>query len=73
LTFYTSDNSILFDNAAVPKAPPTSELTPVPLAIATEEGDTGPLYVPVVDTTNNLTYIDICITSTKGGGSKKPQ
>lgn len=72
LTFYTSDNSILFDDADVPKAPPTSELIPAPLA-SLEEGETGPLYVPVVDTTNNLTYIDICITSTKGGGSKKPK
>jgi hypothetical protein len=73
LTFYTNDGSILFDDADVPKAPPTTDLVPQPLAAAEEEGDTGPLYVPVVDTTNNLTYIDICITSTKGGGSKKPQ
>jgi hypothetical protein len=72
LTFYTSDGSILFDNADVPKAPPATDLVPQPLAAAAEEGETGPLYVPVVDTTNNLTYIDICITSTKGGGSKKP-
>ncbi len=43
-------------------------------AKAEEGGDTGlPLYVPQVDTKNNLTYLDICIKSGNagGGGGKK--
>jgi hypothetical protein len=67
LTFYTTDDSVVFDDAGIPTAPPTSDLTPLPAA---EEGDTGPLYAPVVDVANNLTYIDICITegNSRGGG-----
>jgi hypothetical protein len=75
LTFYTSDNSVVFDDANIPTAPPTSDLVPLPAASITveaEEGDTGPLYAPVVDVENNLTYIDICINegNSKGGGGK---
>jgi hypothetical protein len=76
LTFYTPAGDVLFPNPAIPLMPPTLP-TPEPLtatslaavmAAATEEGDTGPLYVPVVDSVNHLTYIDICIKSGGGGG-----
>jgi hypothetical protein len=40
-------------------------------AAAEEEGESGPLYQPVVDLANQLTYIDICISEgTRGGGGK---
>jgi hypothetical protein len=68
LTFYTP-GVVVFDNAAIPTGPPT--LPPaVPLTLsllAEEEGDA--LYRPVIDTVNNLTYLDICIKSS-GGGKK---
>lgn len=79
LTFYTPAGDVLFPNPAIPLMPPTLP-TPEPLtatslaavmAAATEEGDTGPLYVPVVDSLNHLTYIDICIKSGGGGGGRK--
>lgn len=47
--------------------------------LAEEEGDSSsPLYVPVISPQAggyNLTYIDVCLSATKGGGSKgrKPQ
>ncbi|MDT8069136.1 MAG: hypothetical protein ROO76_13305 [Terriglobia bacterium] len=43
-------------------------------AKAEEGGDTGlPLYVPIVDKDNNLTYLDVCIKAGNagGGGGKK--
>lgn len=83
LTFYTSNDSVDFSTWLPPTvdnntlAPPGALLTPAPLAPlaaeaeAEEEGE-GTLYVPIVDQANNLTYIDVCITSVKGGG-KKPR
>lgn len=79
LTFYTSDDSVVFDNAAIPLAPPAlpaacpaGQLCPAPAAAilpAAEESDTGPLYQPVVVSgPDNLTYIDICIGTERGGG-----
>jgi hypothetical protein len=49
----------------------------VVLAAAADEGDdggeseSGPLYQPVVDVRNQLTYIDICISEGKRGGGGK--
>ncbi len=51
--------------------PPTLPLPgPLMAAAESEEGDTGALYRPVVDTLHHLTYIDICVTSGSGGGGK---
>jgi hypothetical protein len=60
-------------------APPAPEYLPQPvvLAAAADEGDdggeseSGPLYQPVVDVRNQLTYIDICISEGKRGGGGK--
>jgi hypothetical protein len=80
LTFYAPATEILFDNPGIPTAPPppvlpspfvATSLDAVLAAAATEEGDTGPLYKPVIDKLNNLTYIDICVTGGSGGGGKK--
>ncbi len=71
LTFYTTDDSVVFDDPTIPTVPPATTEPPVPMVTAeAEEGDTGPLYAPVVDVDNNLTYIDICIIngSSRGGG-----
>lgn len=79
LTFYTLDGAVDFSTWTAPTetnnplAPPGAPLTPAPLigpSAAEEEGDTGQLYVPVVDQVNNLTYIDLCIAATKDGGKK---
>ena len=86
LTFYAPDDVIFSDPNAPNVAPPTSPSEPreLPLTEFTSsiammsvsaESEEDPeeddrLYVPVVDTTNNLTYIDICIvgSSHDGGG-----
>ena len=79
LTFYTPGGQVAFPNANIPLEPPSLPL-PSPFvatslaaarAAAEEESDTGPLYKPVIDTVNHLTYIDICVTSGSGGGKKK--
>ena len=82
LTFYTSDGSVDFVpwvGGAAGLAPPayaesipgllTSTLTAIEPA-----AETGLLlYVPQVDTNNQLTYLDVCIAEGKegGGGGKK--
>jgi hypothetical protein len=52
-------------------SPPTLPDAAPPIAAVvtaeSEEGDTGPLYAPVVDKANGLTYIDICLKAGKGG------
>lgn len=67
LTFYTPDRSIVFTNAAIPTTPPPV-VPSTPLIFTILAGDTGPLYAPVIDVANNLTYIDICVSDTAGGG-----
>ncbi|WP_303722717.1 hypothetical protein [Malonomonas rubra] len=60
-----------FNTVTVPAPEPV-------VAIFAEEEEEDPtaddrLYRPVVDTVNNLTYLDICIVGkTKGGGGGKP-
>jgi hypothetical protein len=85
LTFYTTDGVVDFspfagyttpEDIVAHLAPPTIPVVPAPLslAIAPAAGDTGPLYKPVVDTQNNVTYLDICIaegTGSGGGGGGK--
>lgn len=68
LTFYTSDNGIQFTNSAIPLFPPTLPGA-APAALAAES-ETGALYAPVIDTARNLTFIDICIVASGGGGRK---
>lgn len=71
LTFYTTTGSVNFPNL-VPLTEPAFTYTYVPsptLAISPSE-DTGPKYVATVDTTNNLTYIDICLNASTGGGRR---
>jgi hypothetical protein len=80
LTFYSnvastqpavlfSGNTLTVAPDSVPAMPTLLELT----AAAAAEADTGPLYKPVVHAGFNLTYLDICISEAKGGGSKKPR
>ena len=55
---------VLPDSA--PMTPPNPGLT-TRIAIA---ADTGPLYTPVVDFVNHITYIDICLAEARGGSGK---
>lgn len=88
-------NNANIPNVAPPAVPasdrdlPLTELSvaAAPMAVASAESEEDPeeddrLYVPVVDTTNNLTYLDICVVGKassgnggggggKGGGSSK--
>jgi hypothetical protein len=85
LTFYTENNlvssldSIVFDVLSIPTTPPPGAAPYLPVQQATRTrgvsilADTGPLYMPVVDTANNLTYIDICIVEGRSGGKKGPK
>ena len=75
ITFYTPGMTpaVRFDTALTGEflSPPT-----VPAATDTPlvniEAETGAfLYKPVVDPTNNLTYIDICLNSGKSGAGRK--
>jgi len=74
LTFYTEDDSVDFtgradgywDNPMVLEAPPLIKAEAL-VSTVESEPDEGPMYPPVIDTSYNLTYIDICLT-TKGGG-----
>jgi hypothetical protein len=85
LTFYTPDpQSIDFSTWLEPTterntlARPLSDMLPAPLntLAATEaESETGLLlYVPVIDKSNNLTHLNICIKEgTAGGNGKRPR
>ena len=83
LTFYTP-GAVAFDDplAAVTAPPaipayarvlPRTEFNP-PLQVVSplsedDDEETDALYTPVIDTVNNLSYIDICIVAkTQGGG-----
>ncbi len=78
LTFYTTDNVILFSDANMPvSAPPAApanirslERAPFVTATAPYVPSVSELYAPVVDPDNNLTYIDICIVAGGGGGGE---
>jgi hypothetical protein len=77
LTFYTP-GTVQFDDPLAPNvAPPAvpSEPRVLPrtafiteLAPPAEPPDDDRLYAPVVDTGNNLTYIDVCIVAKSRGG-----
>jgi hypothetical protein len=68
LTFYAPDVSFaqFSTGDAARLAPPL-----LPGAVAPPPATEGPLYAPVVDVANNITYIDICIKAAKGGGGSK--
>lgn len=77
LTFYTGNGDVLFDplNPVVePLAPPpglpaqpTVMFVPLVPTLA-PEGEEGALYTPVIDYSDNLTYIDVCIVAGGRGG-----
>jgi len=75
LTFYTEDRSVDFsgqeedywENPDVLEPPP--EVKADETSLLESDPDEGPMYPPVVDTVNNLTYIDICLATKGGGGS----
>ena len=84
LTFYAPDD-VVFDDASAPNVAPPSSLAvprvlprtefndvyPSPVVMSEEGEDEGDdrLYQPVVDSDNNLTYLDICIIGKEGGGA----
>ncbi len=61
LTFSTTDDAILFTAL-------TESALPTETATTSEESDSGPLFSPVIDVVNNLTYIDIYIRGGQGNG-----
>ena len=78
LTFYAPNGEVVFDDASAPvSAPPAvpAEVRELPrevfnTAVAVpSEGESEALYVPVVDSTNNVSYIDLCILAKDGGGA----
>jgi len=62
---------VIFAESTAITPPILPQAEPADVTLLEEEDDTeGTLYSPVVNTTDNLTYIDICIKSKeKGGGS----
>lgn len=48
---------------ALPRTEFITDLVPVVEPVVSEV-----LYTPVIDVVNNLTYIDVCVTTAKGGG-----
>jgi len=72
LTFYSPEVEFTSGTSLVPPTLPDAipAGTTIAAVPAAEESDTGPLYLPVIDSVNNLTYIDICITESNGGGGK---
>lgn len=85
LTFYTTGGAVAFEDATAPvTAPPDvpAEARSLPRAVFNTalaplpdlDEESEALYTPVIDTINNLTYIDVCVTGkTKGGGGGKPK
>lgn len=75
LTFYTGNGDVLFDPSqpvVEPLAPPPgvpSAPMSLPLYVIFAETE-GTLYTGTIDYPDNLTYLDLCITSKKGGGGK---
>jgi hypothetical protein len=64
VTFTTPDGEPIV--IGPPELPPA---TTTIAAVAEEEETDESLYTPAVDTTNQISFIDICISSsTKGGG-----
>lgn len=83
LTFSTENNTIQFTNATI-TTPPPADVPALPTltsfkgdlvralgadGIVEPMEETGePLFAPVVDATNHITYIDIYLKAAKGGG-----
>lgn len=71
LTFYAPTAvNFLATTKTIVYTPDAGVPTPLPTGFVSlaEEADTGPLYLPVSDPRYNLTYIDICVAGTQGGG-----
>lgn len=69
LTFYTTDDSVNFSDWAAPSGG-NDTLSPPPEPNAAPPAENSQrMYVPQVDKTNQLTYLDICITGGKAGGA----
>jgi hypothetical protein len=76
LTFYTTDDAVVFNDADIPKSAPPAVPAEVRdldafvfnTATANFLPAAGELYIPVVDVGNNLTYLDICIVAKEQGG-----
>jgi hypothetical protein len=79
LTFYASDVNFLDETIIGAPAVPAS-IPALPLAVVAAAGEIEPaaetvgrLYVATArDAPDNLTFIDVCISAAKGGGSRKP-
>jgi hypothetical protein len=79
LTFYANDVNFLAGTIIGPPAVPASSPA-LPLAVVAAVGEIEPaaetegrLYVATVrGAPDNLTFIDVCISAAKGGGSRKP-
>lgn len=73
LTFYSPSQAVAFDPTrfvamtAAPIPTPSAGYPALPVSVAEES---GPLYTPIVDFANSLTYLDICITAQTGGGRR---
>lgn len=67
LTFYTDGDVISF-NSTTAITPPPPPIPPV-VAVAAESETTQ--FTPVVDVADSLSYIDICVRGSKGGGGIK--
>jgi len=76
LTFVPNDDGMdkmAFDANAITSVPVVPEAVPTEIPeivlLPEEEDETeGTLYTPVVDASNNITYIDICIVKKEKGG-----
>lgn len=73
LTFHAPD--VLFSAATVITPPVLPDSAPLPTSVnmvsfITPTADEGPLYVPVVDPVNHITYIDICLAGGRGNSGK---
>jgi hypothetical protein len=88
LTFYTTDDAVVFDDATAPvTAPPAvpAEVRELPrlglfntaISTAAPPVVSEALYAPVIDVANNLSYLDICIVAKAqgggGGGGGRPR
>lgn len=74
LTFYAPEIQFTATTAiAPPVLPDSAPMTPPNPGLTTRiaiAADTGPLYTPVVDFVNHITYIDICLAEARGGSGK---
>lgn len=73
LTFYAPDVLFTPDTVTTPpvlpdSAPMTPNFSLISRIMIT--ADEGPLYAPVVDAVNHITYIDLCLAEARGGSGR---